>query len=241
MTGRLRRIARVFWAVLLLSPASVSWAAGGGPDLPRAPVQYGDKEAMQRGAAVFVNYCLGCHGAQYMRYGRLTEDIGLSDEMVKKFLIHNDAGLGDGMRTAMREEDGKEWFYQAAPPDLSLSARLRGPDWLYGYLRGFYRDPSRAGGWNNAVFENVAMPHVLADLQGIYAASEDGTLSQIAEGRMSPAEYDAMIGDLVTFMAYMGEPARAARYKTGYLVMIFLLAALLLTYFLYREYWRDIH
>lgn len=242
MTG-----ARIFHIVLpsLLAvwilPAPASWAAGtAAQSLPRAPAQYGDAEAMQRGAATFVNYCLGCHGAQYMRYGRLTEDAGLDGEQVKKFLIHNDAGLGDGMRSAMRAEDGKEWFYQAAAPDLSLSARLRSPDWLYAYLRGFYRDPARPGGWNNAVFHNVAMPHVLADLQGVYARGEDGALSQIVAGRMSSAEYDAMIGDLVAYMAYMGEPARAARHKTGYLVMAFLLAILLPVYFLYREYWRDI-
>ncbi len=238
MTGVFRIVRHISLIVVLLSPTSM--AAGPAQDLPRAPLQYGDIEAMQRGAATFVNYCMGCHSAQYMRYGRLTEDIGLSDEMVQDFLIHNAAGLGDGMRTSMREADGKEWFYQAAPPDLSLSARLRNPDWLYAYLRGFYRDPSRPGGWNNAVFNNVAMPHVLADLQGVYVAGEEGGFSQTTEGRMSSEEYDKLVGDLVTYMTYMGEPARATRYKTGYLVMTFLLAMLLLTYFLYREYWRDI-
>ena len=226
---------------ILLAASSAAMAAGASLDLPQAPVQYGDKESMQRGAATFVNYCLGCHGAQYMRYGRLTEDLGLTDEQVKQFLIHNDAGLGDGMRSAMRAEDGREWFYQAAPPDLSLSSRLRGPDWLYAYLRGFYRDSSRPGGWNNVVFENAAMPHALSDLQGEYARDESGELSQIVAGRMSPAEYDALIIDLVTFMAYMGEPSRETRYKIGYLTLAFLLALLLATYFLYREYWRDVH
>ena len=233
---------RIFRAVLSAAAlfSSAALAAGAAQNLPQAPVQYGDAEALQRGAATFVNYCMGCHGAQYMRYGRLSEDIGLSDEQVKKFLIHNGAGLGEGMRAAMREEDGRAWFYQAAPPDLSLSSRLRGPDWLYAYLRGFYRDPSRPGGWNNEIFDNAAMPHVLADLQGVYARGEDGALSQISAGRMSPAEYDLLVGDLVTFMAYMGEPSRAARHKTGYLTMAFLLALLVATYFLYREYWRDI-
>lgn len=233
------------FSIALLIPfllaASSAFAAGGATNLPRAPVQYGDLEAMQRGAAVFVNYCLGCHSAEYMRYGRLTEDLGLSDEQVRKFLIHGDGKLGEGMRAAMDSEDGRKWFYQAAPPDLTLSSRLRGPDWLYAYLRGFYRDPSRPGGWNNAVFSNAAMPNVLADLQGVRTRDADGEFQQISEGRLSPAEFDALVGDLVTFMAYMGEPAREARYKTGYLVMAFLLALLLPSYFLYREYWRDIH
>ena len=210
-------------------------------DFPQAPVQYGDLEAMQRGAATFVNYCMGCHSAKYMRYGRLVEDLGLSAEQIETFLIHNAAGLGDGMASAMRTEDGQEWFQQAVPPDLSLSARLRGPDWLYAYMRGFYRDEERPSGWNNIVFDNVAMPHVMADLQGVYARDlATGELTQSVEGRLSPAEYNAMIGDLVTFMAYMGEPSRAMRYKTGYLVMAFLLTLLLATYFLYKEYWRDI-
>ena len=234
--------ARVWRALALVFSlaAFAALAAGASPDLPRAPIQYGDKEAMQRGAAAFVNYCLGCHGAQYMRYGRLAEDIGLTEEQVKEFLIHAEgAGLGDGMHSAMRAEDGRQWFYQAAPPDLSLSSRLRGPDWLYAYLRGFYRDSARPGGWNNTVFENAAMPNVLSDLQGVYARDESGELSQVSAGRMSPSEFDAMVGDLVSFMAYMGEPAREKRYKIGYLTVAFLLALLLATYFLYREYWRD--
>lgn len=260
----MRRIL-VGMAVLALSGAA-SAAGGGGGNLPRAPVRYGDIEAAQRGAAVFVNYCMGCHGMRHMRYGRLAEDLGISEDRIKKFLIHvssgggGDAGadgpvfwsakggadglpvgLGDGMESAMDSEDGKEWFYQAPPPDLSLSARLRGPDWLYAYLRGFYRDPGRPGGWNNAVFENAAMPHVLADLQGVYARdAETGGMVQISEGRMAPEEYDKLAGDLVSFMAYAGEPSRAKRIKTGYLVMAFLLVLLLATYFLYREYWKDI-
>ena len=216
-------------------------AAGGSSNLPQAPVQYGDLEAMQRGAAVFVNYCMGCHSMQHLRYGRLEEDLGIGADLIEKFLIHNSAGLGDGMQSAMNSEDGKEWFDQAPPPDLSLSSRLRGVDWLYAYLRGFYRDPGRPNGWNNAVFENVAMPHALADLQGVYAQdAETGARVQISKGRMTPQEYNELVGNLVTFMAYAGEPARGARLKTGYLVMSFLLVLLLATYFLYREYWKDI-
>ncbi|MBE8157820.1 MAG: cytochrome c1 [Betaproteobacteria bacterium] len=239
----MRRISPVRKAALVLLAllGAPALAAGGAANLPQAPVQYGDIEAAQRGAAVFVNYCMGCHGMRHMRYGRMAEDLGISEGQIESFLIHNEFGLGDGMQSAMNSEDGKEWFYQAPPPDLSLSSRLRGPDWLYAYLRGFYRDPGRPGGWNNAVFENAAMPHVLADLQGVYARdAETGEAVQISEGRMTPAEYDELAGNLVAFMAYAGEPARAVRLKTGYLVMAFLLALLLASYFLYREYWKDI-
>lgn len=227
--------------ILIMSSVVPAYAAGSGVSLPQAPVQYGNLESMQRGAATFVNYCLGCHSAQYMRYGRMVEDLGVSEEQVQALLIHNEAGLGDGMASAMRSEDGKEWFHQAVPPDLTLIARLRGADWLYEYLRGFYRDPARPNGWNNTLFNNVAMPHVMADLQGIYTL-DAGTrdLAQVSPGRLSAQEYDSMISDLVTFLVYMGEPSRAARLKIGYLVMALLLSLLLATYFLYREYWREI-
>ena len=235
-----RLFAGLFFIVAgALSPSS-AFAAGSGIDLPQAPVRYGDLESMQRGAAVFVNYCMGCHSAEHMRYGRLTEDLGLSGKQVEDFLIHTGAKLGDGMRSAMNSEDGKAWFYQAAPPDLSLSARLRGPDWIYAYLRGFYRDSSRPSGWNNTVFNNPAMPHALADLQGMQIKNEDGELELPSPGRLSAAEYDSLVGDLVNFMVYMGEPSRSTRFKVGYLTMAFLLSLLLATYFLYREYWRDI-
>lgn len=227
------------FGVMLAAPA---YAAGGGVSLPQAPLESDNVEALQRGAATFVNYCMGCHGGEYLRYGRMVEDLAINEKQVKKFLIHNDAGLGDGMKTAMRAEDAREWFHQAAVPDLSLSARLRGPDWLYAYLRGFYRDPSRPSGWNNAIFDNVAMPHVMSSLQGVFTRdAESGEFVRMSEGRMTEAEYDALVGDLVSFMVYMGEPSRNKRYQTGYLTMTFLLLLLLATYFLYREYWKNIH
>ena len=226
---------------ILLSTVSLAVAAGGGATLHEAPISYYDTQATQRGAAVFVNYCMGCHSAQYMRYGRLAEDIDVSESQIEEFLIHNDAELSDGMMSAMRVQDGKEWFYQAAPPDLSLVARVRGIDWLYAYMRGFYRDPTRPSGWNNTVFNNVAMPHALVDLQGVFKQdSETKKLTRVSQGRLSEEEYNAMVVDLVAFMAYTGEPSRNTRYKIGYLTMVFLLALLLSTYFLYREYWRHI-
>lgn len=231
----------ILTAMIAAGIHSPSHAAGASLDLPRAPVQYGDAEAVQRGAAVFVNYCLGCHSAQHMRYDRFTEEAHIPAELIEKHLIYNEAGIGDGMLSAMREEDGTEWFYQATPPDLTLSSRLRGPDWLYAYFRGFYRDPTRPSGWNNQIFDNLAMPHVLSDLQGVRIKNEEGELVQVSEGRLTEAEYDALVVDLVSFMAYIGEPSRAKRHKIGYLVMALLLSLLVITYFLYREYWREIH
>ncbi|MDM5146810.1 cytochrome c1 [Candidatus Persebacteraceae bacterium Df01] len=233
--------ARFLICFLLLFPLLPAWGAGGKTVLSQAPIDYNDIESVQRGAAAFANYCQGCHSVKYMRYGRLAEDLKISGGQIEDFLIHNEAGLADEMVSAMTKEEGKEWFWQASPPDLSLVARLRGVDWLYAYLRGFYRDYSRPSGWNNAVFENAAMPHVLSHLQGIYERTSDGTVKQIRPGKMSVVAYDAMIADVVGFLAYAGEPTRAQRIKTGYLVMAFLLLFLLIVYFLYREYWKDIH
>ena len=221
--------------------ASASAAGGGGAPLPQVQIDRGDISSLQRGAAVFVNYCAGCHSAAYMRYGRIAEDLGIPEDLLRTRLMHSDAGLADGIVSAMRQEDAVEWFHQAAPPDLSLSAKLRGNDWLYAYLRGFYRDDTRPSGWNNSVFPNVAMPHVMANLQGEFARDAEGAEVPLRPGRLSAGEYDLLVTDLVNFMDYMAEPARADRHRAGYVIISLLLLLLFCTYLLYREYWRDIH
>lgn len=234
---------RVFALCLFLLGGALpaaALAAGSSVAVPEAPIVRSDYASLQRGAAAFINYCSGCHSAQYVRYGRLSEDLGITDDMVQQHLIWTDAGLGDGILTAMRADDAKAWFSDAAPPDLSLSARLRGADWLYAYLRGFYRDDTRAIGWNNTIFANASMPHVLASLQGEQRLADDGTLTLARAGRMSPAEYDTFVLDLVNFMDYMADPSQPARHRTGYIILAVLLALLIFTYFLYQEYWRDI-
>jgi ubiquinol-cytochrome c reductase cytochrome c1 subunit len=148
------------------------------------------------------------------------------------------AGVADVMRSAMPSQHAGEWLLQA-PPDLSLSARLRGADWLYAYLRGFYRDESAPAGWNNAIFEGVAMPHALASLQG-ERRLEDGELQPPAGGRLSAAEYDLLVADLVNFMDYAADPARPQRHRAGYLFISVLLVLFMLAYFVYRDYWREI-
>ena len=233
-------VARFLVAALIAGFWSVVFAAGVPVSLPKAPIDSHDIESLQRGAAIFIGYCLGCHEAAHMRYGRLAEDISITPDDIKEKIIFTDAGLGSGMKNALSFEKTKNWFNEAPPPDLSLIARLRSVDWLYAYMRGFYRDPTRPSGWNNKVFNNVAMPNVMANLQGVAVLDESGEIELVRPGRLSVAQYDLLIADLVNFLDYMGEPGRSDRHRIGFLVMAVLLVLLVLSYFLYRDYWRDI-
>jgi ubiquinol-cytochrome c reductase cytochrome c1 subunit len=199
---------------------------------------------------------LSCHGAAVMRYNRL-QDIGLTEDQIKNNLMFPTDKVGDQMRVAMAAKDGKAWF-GATPPDLSLIARSRGTDWLYSYLRSFYRDDTRPTGWNNLVFDKVGMPHVLWELQGeqilevkgegLHAEKtlklvKPGTLTRGAEnGTFDNSEFDTRVADLVNYLSYMAEPAQVKREQIGYGVLLFLLFILIpITYLLKKEYWRDIH
>ncbi|MDI3491879.1 cytochrome c1 [Thauera propionica] len=238
-------------AVLLFAPA-VALAAGASVHLDKAPVST-DPAALQHGAKLFVNYCLNCHGASYVRYNQL-QNIGLSEQMIRDNLMFTGEKVGDLMKISMARDDGKVWF-GAAPPDLSVIARSRasgdgsGADWLYTYLRQFYRDPARPTGWNNVIFENVGMPHVLWELQGEQVAkvteNADGSkhveLSLAKPGKMSAEEYDKSIADLVSFLVWMGEPVAEKRKTIGTFVLIFLAGLFVLSYALKKNYWKDIH
>ncbi len=222
------------------------FAAESSIPLDKAPVDIKDNASLQRGAESFVNYCLTCHGANFMRYNR-HRDIGFTNEQILDKLVHTGQKVGDLMQSAMRKKEGEEWF-GVVPPDLSVIARSRGADWLYSYLRAFYRDESTATGWNNLVFDRAAMPHVLYQLQGeqklIVKTSDKGeqkTLSLDKPGKLSTAEFDKFVGDLVNYLVYLGEPHANSRIDLGIKVMIFLLVMLILAYALKREYWRDIH
>ena len=229
----------------LLFVPLLALAAGAELHLDRAPDRSGDKAALQNGAKVFVNYCLNCHSASYMRYNRLA-DIGLTDQQIKDNLLFTADKVGEPMSVAMRQDEAREWF-GVAPPDLTVIARARasefgsGADWLYTYLRGFYRDSERPTGWNNTVFENVGMPHVLWELQGEQVLSENHKLTLATPGKMQPQAYDDMVADLVGFLQYMGEPGAAKRKSLGWIVLLFLGVLFVLTYALKREYWKDIH
>lgn len=214
--------------------------------LDKAPVDIKDNASLQRGAESFVNYCLTCHGASFMRYNR-HRDIGFSNEEILDKLVHTGQKVGGLMQSAMRKKEAEEWF-GVAPPDLSVIARSKGADWLYSYLRAFYRDESTATGWNNLVFDRAAMPHVLYELQGeqklITKTGDKGdgkALSLETPGKLTAAEFDKFVGDLVNYLVYLGEPHANSRIDLGIKVMAFLLFMLILTYALKREYWRDIH
>lgn len=204
-----------------------------------APIDPSDQASLQRGARTFINNCLNCHSANYMRYNRLV-DIGLTEKEIKENLLFAGDKIGDPMRVAMNPQDAKKWF-GVAPPDLSVEVRARGVDWLYAYMRGFYKDETTPSGWNNIVFDKVAMPHVLYQQQGEQILNHDThELELVKPGRLNPTEYDAFIADLTNYMAFMAEPAKAQRENLGILVLLFLGVLLLLTKKIKAAYWKDI-
>lgn len=220
--------------------------------LDPAPINVHDQESLQRGARVFVNYCLNCHSANYMRYNRM-RDIGLTEAQIKDNLLFAADKPGDLMKVSMRPQEAKTWF-GATPPDLTVITRARGADWVYTYLRGFYRDDSRPTGWNNTVFDKVGMPHVLHELQGhrvpVYRseANHEGQWHQVIDhlelvkpGKMTGAEYDALVADLVNYLTWMGEPAKAQRMNIGLGVLLFLGVFFILAFYLKKNFWKDVH
>lgn len=227
-------------ALVLLFLPLAALAAETGYRLERSPHEPTDRVSLQSGAKLYVNYCLGCHGAQYMRYNRLTE-LGLTEDQIEENLLFTADKVGETMKIALDAKAAKQWF-GVAPPDLSVVARSRGADWLYTYLRTFYRDPKTVTGWNNAVFENVAMPHALWTLQGERGYDrEKQAFTEISKGALSQVQYDMAVRDLVNFLAYVGEPAAASRKAIGIVVLFVLLGVLFpLTYWLKKEFWKDV-
>jgi ubiquinol-cytochrome c reductase cytochrome c1 subunit len=265
---------KTFFVALLLAlcaaASSSVFAAESDLRLLPAPVNRLDVESLQRGARNFVNYCLTCHSAKYMRYNRLT-DLGLTEPQITGNLMFATNKIGQTMTVATTPANGKAWF-GAAPPDLAVEARIRGRDWLYNYLLGFYRDEKSATGWNNIVFPNVGMPHVLWELSGInklveteYEDHEKATAAAIAvkglsaveplkghkyavlqvapgePGKMSRGDYEAFVADLVNYMDYMAEPVRNKRIHLGIVVLLFLGVLFFFAYWMKREYWKDLH
>jgi len=216
--------------------------------------------ALQSGAQLFVNYCLNCHSAGYMRFNRLG-DLGLTESQIKSNLLFTTDKVGETMKVALDPKQAKEWF-GALPPDLTVIARSRadiskgsGADYLYTYLRSYYRDPSKATGWNNLAFPNVGMPHVLWELQGQRSAkfvdvkdAHDSSkvvhrfegYEPIAAGRLSPREYDEAVADLVAYLQWMGEPAQGQRVRVGVWVLIYLGLFIVIAWRLNASYWKDV-
>jgi ubiquinol-cytochrome c reductase cytochrome c1 subunit len=246
--------------VVAFSLCGAAFAQEGGPKWDKFPVErLTDRAALQHGAKLFVNYCLNCHQAAYMRYNRLHDpEIGLTDDQIKSNLLFAGDKVGDLMKTALDPKDAKA-FFGTVPPDLSVIARSRsgangsGADYLYTYLRSFYRDETRPTGWNNRVFPNVGMPHVLWELQGTQRAvyeDEKGEGEQVEHvfkglkletpGTLSPADYNADVADLVAYMQWMSEPAQNFRVRLGVWVLIFLALFWVISWRLNAAYWKDV-
>lgn len=218
-------------------------------ELDSVDIDLSDKESLLRGAKLYVTHCQSCHSIKHLRYARIGQDFGLTDDDLTKQLILGPKTVYDSMTTAMDAEESQAWFVGIAPPDLSLISRSRGADWLYTYLRGFYQDESRPYGVNNVVYKDVAMPNVLWPLQGLQKAvykEHDGNqvleeLRIVKPGQMSAQEFDVAMADLVNFLAYAGEPSKLKRIKMGKYVILFLLIFIVVAYLLKKEYWRDVH
>jgi ubiquinol-cytochrome c reductase cytochrome c1 subunit len=243
-------------AVLLFAPL-VAWAADEGYTLDHAPDLSNDQAALQQGAKLFVNYCLNCHNASSMRYSRLT-DLGLTEDQIKQNLLFTSDKIGDLMRVSMPAKDAKDWF-GAVPPDLSVIARAKasergsGPDYIYSYLRTYYKDDSRPTGWNNLAYPNSAMPHVLWQLQGTREAvyvdktGEDGKpvhefekFETITPGTLTPLQYDESVADLTAFLTWMAEPAQDTRRRIGVAVLLFLAVTFVFVWRLNATYWKEV-
>ena len=243
---------RIFCFILLLVPVAALAAGGQEIHLDKAHIDPQNTQSLQRGARLFVNYCLSCHSAELMRYERMGKELGIDEQQVSEYLMFTGGKVGDLMTVATAPEDAKEWF-GTVPPDLTVIARSRGVDWLYTYLRSFYRDDSRHIGVNNLVFPDVGMPHVLWELQGwqepviTTVKDPDGTERKVVElelvepGLLTPAEYDRAMRDLVNFLDYMGEPAKHQRKALGVKVIMFLLVFLAVAYLMKKEFWKDVH
>ena len=248
---------KIFALIAAFVPA-IALAAGGNVHLDEHRTDLHDTASLQRGAQVFANYCMGCHSMEHARYNRVAKDLGIPEDLMMENLVFADKKFGDLMTIAMRQEDSKKWF-GATPPDLTLVARVRRPDWVYTYLRSFYEDPSRPWGVNNVVFKDVGMPNVLADLQGLQKLGtanvkvgydtltgqeiterHDNVLYLAEEGELSAEEFDKVVYDLVNFMVYMAEPIALERQTLGWWALLFLAIFFVPVYFLNKEYWKDI-
>ena len=226
-------------ALVTLLPSLAMAASGHNVHLESANVDLHDKASLERGLGLFQQYCSGCHSTQYQRYERVATDIGIStDDMRSKYIL-NDAKIGDLMENAIPTADAAKWF-GAAPPDLTLVARVRGEDWVYSYLKGFYADETRPFGVNNTVFPLVGMPHVLQDLQGLAVKQEDGTFVTTG-GKLTPEEYDQAVRDITGFLVYSAEPVQLERKALGMWVLGFLFIFFIIAYLLKKEYWKDVH
>ena len=248
MTKNFARKLAAFTAGLLISTSAL---ASGGGNLQQSGTDLGDPASLQRGAALYMNYCAGCHSLKYMRYSRIGEDLGLTEQEVMDNLNLTGAKYGETVLTALTPEHANAWFGKM-PPDLSVIARVRGSDWIYTYLKSFYLDESRPLGWNNTLFPNASMPNPLWQLQGLQhaeygkpdAATGDAHVERLVlkqPGSVDAAQFDQVARDITAFLEYAGEPAALKRQSMGVWVILFLAAFTFLAWLLKKEYWKDVH
>ena len=267
----MKKLISVLLVALLTSlSVNVTYGAGASGVVDHANMNMRDKASLQNGAKLFVNYCLSCHSASHARYNRMAEDLDIPEAVLKETLMFTTDKVGDLMKTTMPAEDAKAWF-GVTPPDLSLVSRVRKPDWVYTYLRAFYLDESSPSGWNNSLFENVAMPHAMYELQGVQklvgkvdahaskssdshepgdSHESDGSETYVVgdaifelehPGKLTPEEFDKAMLDLTSFLAYLAEPAQMKRKTIGVFTLFFLIILMGLSYLLKKEFWRDVH
>lgn len=255
------KICRVLIGMLLIASGHSLVAAGGGDYMLRVQNDLNNQESLQRGAKYFVNYCLGCHSAKYVRYSRVGEDLDISEDELVNNLMFNANKPFETMLSSMQPEDAQRWF-GATPPDLSLISRSRNPDWLFTYLKSFYQDDSRPLGSNNKLLPGASMPNVFWDLQGeqtpiykevvVESVDEEGNtvtrklkkfshFAQVTEGSLSPEAFDSVVRDTVNFLDYIGEPVKMKRKKMGVWVIFYLIILFGFAYFLKKEIWKDVH
>ena len=229
---------------------SFSALASSDAKLMQSGVDLGDRQSLQRGAALYMNYCSGCHSLKFLRYSRIGEDLGLSEQEVMENLNFTGAKFGEQVGVSLNEADASKWFGKM-PPDLSLIARVRGSDWIYTYLKSFYLDESRPLGWNNKLFPNASMPNPLWQMQGLQHAEYGEVDKKTGErpvhglriaqpGSMTPAQFDQSVRDITAFLEYAGEPAALKREKIGVWVILFLVFLTFLAWLLKHEYWKDV-
>lgn len=236
----MRTLIYAFFIGLMSVTSAHVIASADGIHLDKVEIDLSDKASLQRGAKTFVNYCLSCHQASYMRYNRMGKDLGMTDEQVKENLMFASDKIGDTMTVAMRAQDAKKWF-GVVPPDLSVIARAKGTDYLYTYLRTFYLDPTKPMGTNNLAFKDVGMPHVLWEQQGYKERNEHGHLESASKGSLSTSDYNEVVTDLVNFLSYIAEPSKIQRLALGKWVLLYLIIFFLVAYPMKKAFWRDIH
>ena len=245
---------RLIIALSMLLTATAVSAAGGGHVLYTFEPDAKNTSSVQRGAKYFMNYCSGCHSMEYLRFNRLAQDHAIPDDLLSKLMFTTDKP-GEHILSAMPQEKAAEWFGQA-PPDLTLTARLRGADWVYSFLKSYYLDDSKATGTNNLQLPGASMPHVLGGLQGYQVLGEEEhhddagghhgpvepPFELVVDGELSAKEYDGVVADLVNFMSYAAEPGKAKMHDRGFWALLYVIFILIpLTYAIKREFWKDVH